>query len=67
MPSITDDVLISQRAVRVAHDRREPDGSWRLVALGPGDALAVAVLGVRIESDRAYHKVALTRDAPASR
>jgi Uma2 family endonuclease len=56
--SITDYVLVSQKVVRVEHYRREPDGSWRFVALGPGDALALTALGVRVEIDRVYHKVA---------
>ncbi len=65
--SVTDYVLVSQKAVRVEHYRREPDGAWRFVALGPGDALTLEALGVRVELERLYHKVALAPDEPGAR
>ena len=66
--SVTDEVLVSQKAPRIEHHRREPDGAWRFVALGPGDALVLDGLGVRVrvEVDRVYHEVALTPAEPAA-
>lgn len=65
VPSITDYVLVSQKVARIEHYRREPNGSWRFVALGPGEVLVLDSVGARIEVDRVYHKVALRPQAPA--
>ncbi len=59
VPSVSDYVLVSQKAVQVEHYRRDADGSWRLVVLGRGDALALASVGARVEVDRVYAKVTL--------
>ncbi|WP_437620998.1 Uma2 family endonuclease [Sorangium sp. So ce1151] len=61
--SITDYVLVSQKAVRVEHFQRQPDGRWLLSILGPGAQLALESIGVVIEVDRVYLKVPL---APAA-
>jgi Uma2 family endonuclease len=67
VPSITDYVLVSQRAVRVDHYRRDADGSWRLFPLGPGETLELASIGARVEVDRVYHKVTLPPAPPRAR
>ncbi|XXT17920.1 Uma2 family endonuclease [Sorangium sp. So ce429] len=61
--SITDYVLVSQKAVRIEHFHRQPDGRWLLSILGPGAQLALESIGVVIEVDRVYLKVPL---APAA-
>ncbi|WP_437657887.1 Uma2 family endonuclease [Sorangium sp. So ce1182] len=61
--SITDYVLVSQKAARVEHFQRQPDGRWLLSILGPGAQLALESIGVVIEVDRVYLKVPL---APAA-
>ncbi|WP_437830330.1 Uma2 family endonuclease [Sorangium sp. So ce1153] len=63
VPSITDYVLVSQKAVRIEHFQRQPDGRWLLSILGPGAQLALESIGVVIEVDRVYLKVPL---APAA-
>ena len=59
IPSLTDYVLVSQKSVRVEHFHREPDGSWRLVVLGPGGTLALESTGARVAIERVYLKVRL--------
>ena len=65
VPSITDYVLISQKAVRIEHFQRQPDGRWLLSILGPGAQLALESIGVVIEVDRVYLKVPLAAAAGA--
>ncbi len=55
IPSISDYVLISQHEAQIEHRRRQPDGSWSLHILGPGEHLEVA--GCRIAVDEVYLKV----------
>ncbi len=57
--SISDYVLISQTEARVEHFRRQSDGRWLLTVLGPGGALVLESIGVSVEVDRIYLKVAL--------
>jgi Uma2 family endonuclease len=49
LPSLTDYLLVSQKAALIEHFRREADGSWRYQAAGPGQRVALtgsAVLDV---------------------
>ncbi len=55
IPSIRDYVLVSQGKVQIEHFRRQPDGTWTLRVLGPGDHLEVA--DCRIPVDEVYLKV----------
>jgi len=59
IPSVTDYLVISQKAVRVEHFQRQPDGRWLLTLAGPGERLVLDAIGVTIEVDRLYLKVAL--------
>jgi Uma2 family endonuclease len=59
VPSVSDYVLISQTTARVEHFRRQPDGKWLLTIAGPGEELAIESIGVTINVDRVYLKVAL--------
>lgn len=59
LPSFTDYVLISQKAMRVEHFQGQPDGRWLLAILGPGASLVLESIGVTIAVDRLYLKVAL--------
>jgi Uma2 family endonuclease len=59
LPSFTDYVLISQKAMRVEHFQRQPDGRWLLTIVGPGASLALESIGVTIAIERLYLKVAL--------
>ncbi len=55
--SLTDYVLVSQKAVLVEHYHRIADGTWNYRALGPGERLVLTSLGCEIEVDRIYRKV----------
>jgi Uma2 family endonuclease len=57
IPSLRDYVLASQKAVRIEHFRRLPDGTWLLRNLGPGERLVLESVGCEIAVDRAYLKV----------
>ena len=59
--SLTDYVLVSQKAVLVEHYHRLADGTWNYRALGPGERLGLASLGCEIEVDRIYLKVFAAR------
>ena len=59
IPSFTDYVLISQKAMRVEHFQRQPDGRWLLTIVGPGGKLTIESIGVTIAIDRLYFKVSL--------
>jgi Uma2 family endonuclease len=59
LPSFTDYVLVSQKAVRVEHFHRQVDGRWLLSILGPGAHLELESLGAVIAVDRVYLKVPL--------
>ena len=54
--SLQDYVLVSQKAVAAEHFHRQPDGSWLLRTLGPGERLALPALGCEIGVDEMYHK-----------
>lgn len=55
--SVQDYVLASQTRPRIEHYRRQPDGSWVLRVLGPGDVVALETIGCELAVDRAYLKV----------
>jgi Uma2 family endonuclease len=55
--TLEDYVLVSQKAARVEHFHRLPDGTWLFRVLGPGERLALTSLGCEIEVDRVYAKV----------
>jgi Uma2 family endonuclease len=57
LPSLTDYVLASQKAVQVEHFRRQPDGSWLLRVCGPGERIALDALGCGLAVDEVYLKV----------
>jgi Uma2 family endonuclease len=65
LPSFTDYLLISQKAKRVEHFQRQPDGNgrWLLTIAGRGAAITIASIGVTLEIERLYLKVPLP--APA--
>ena len=54
IPSIKDYVLASQKAARIEHFRRLPDGTWLLRILGPGERLVLESTGCEIAVDDAY-------------
>lgn len=47
-------VLISQRSRSVEHFRRVDAGRWELTHYGPGDAVVLPALGLRLEVDEIY-------------
>ena len=54
IPSLTDYLLLAQRAVRVEHFRREPDAvGWRYRLLGAGDTIELTN-GARVAVDALY-------------
>lgn len=55
--SITDYVLLSQMRVEVEHFCRQPDGTWLLRVLGPGEQLQLASIGCDLAVDELYLKV----------
>jgi Uma2 family endonuclease len=57
LPSLTDYVLASQKAMLVEHFHRQPDGSWLLRVCGPGERVALAALGCDLALDEVYLKV----------
>lgn len=57
--SLTDYLLVSQKAVLVEHYHRLADGTWNYRALGRGERLALPALGCEIV-DRIYLKVFAT-------
>ncbi|WP_437520866.1 Uma2 family endonuclease [Sorangium sp. So ce726] len=57
IPSIADYVLLSQKQVEVEHFRRQPDGTWLLRVLGPGERLQIASIGCDLAVDELYLKV----------
>jgi Uma2 family endonuclease len=57
IPSIKDYVLASQKAERIEHFRRLPDGTWLLRILGPGDRLVLESTPCEIAVDDAYLQV----------
>ena len=57
IPSIRDHVLASQKAERIEHFRRLPDGTWLLRILGPGDRLVLEPTPCEIAVDDAYLQV----------
>ncbi len=59
IPSLTDYVLISQKAMRLEHFERQPDARWLLTIVGPGESLAIESIGVTVEIERLYVKVPL--------
>lgn len=52
--SIRHIVLVSQERWRIEHYRRLDDGTWRYSAHGPGDALDLDTLNVRLPIDEIY-------------
>jgi Uma2 family endonuclease len=59
IPSFTDYLLISQKAMRVEHFQRQPGGRWLLTIVGPGALVAIESIGVSVEIERLYAKVVL--------
>ncbi len=57
MPSLRDYVLASQHEPLVEHFWRQPDGSWVLRALHPGDSLQLASLGCEVAVADLYLRV----------
>ncbi|WP_437669541.1 Uma2 family endonuclease [Sorangium sp. So ce131] len=57
IPSITDYVLLSQKQVEIEHFRRQPDGTWLLRVLGPGERLHITSIGCDLAVDELYLKV----------
>ncbi|AUX44755.1 hypothetical protein SOCE26_062230 [Sorangium cellulosum] len=57
IPSIADYVLLSQKQVEIEHFRRQPDGTWLLRVLGPGERLHIASIGCDLAVDELYLKV----------
>lgn len=63
IPTVSDYVVISQKAARVEHFHRQPDNRWLLTILGPGEQLVLASIGVTIDVDRIYLEVPLPTPA----
>lgn len=63
LPSLRHYVLISQGRNRVEHFRRNDDGSWRYLALGPGQRLELDDIAV-VELDDLYDGVEIERQPP---
>jgi Uma2 family endonuclease len=57
IPSIADYILLSQKQVEAEHFRRQPDGTWLLRVLGPGERLQIASIGCDLAVDELYLKV----------
>ncbi|KYF60090.1 hypothetical protein BE08_37895 [Sorangium cellulosum] len=57
IPSITDYVLLSQLRVEIEHFCRQPNGTWLLRVLGPGEQLQLASIGCELAVDELYLKV----------
>lgn len=57
IPSIADYVLLSQKHVEIEHFCRQPDGTWLLRVLGPGERLQIASIGCDLAIDELYLKV----------
>jgi Uma2 family endonuclease len=54
VPSIQHVVLVSQERWRIEHYRRLGDGTWRYSAHGPGSAVDLDTLGVKLAIDEIY-------------
>jgi Uma2 family endonuclease len=65
LPSLQHYVLISQGKNRVEHFRRNEDGSWRYVALGPGQTLELDGL-CSVAVDELYAGVEIERVSPSA-
>ncbi len=48
LPSLTDYLLVSQREASIEHYRRQPDGSWRYTAVGPGQYVQLSI-GIELD------------------
>jgi len=57
LPSLGDYVLASQTEPKLEHFARQPDGSWRLLVLGPGDRLHAGSLDCELAVDDVYRGV----------
>lgn len=55
--SLQDYVLVSQEQPLIEHFRRQPDGSWLLRILGPGERLVLESAGCEFGVNQAYLKV----------
>lgn len=53
LPSLTDYLLIAQRAARVEHYGRDPEGGWRYRTVGAGETIELTN-GARISVDAIY-------------
>lgn len=53
LPSLTDYLLIAQRAARVEHYGRHPEGGWRYRTVGAGETIELTN-GARISVDAIY-------------
>lgn len=54
LPTLADYVLLSAERVHVEHRARQPDGSWLLRFLGPGDTLRLTAAPIAVEIDALY-------------
>jgi Uma2 family endonuclease len=61
--SLVDYVLVGSEEALVEVFHRQADGSWRLVAGGPGEQVAVESLGLSIAVDAVYEGIGLAERA----
>ncbi len=58
LASLTDYLLVEQESVYIEHFTRQPDGSWRFVAVTHGEAfLYIQSIGCKLEVEDIYEKV----------
>lgn len=60
IPSLTDYLLVSQKAVAIEHYHREAQGGWLLREYGPGDTLRFESLGCELAVDAVYRRVLIS-------
>jgi Uma2 family endonuclease len=60
LASLTDYLLVDQEAIYIEHFTRQPDGSWRFVAVSNRQAfLRIQSIGCKLEVEDIYEKVDL--------
>jgi Uma2 family endonuclease len=57
IPSFKQYVLVSQHEVHVDHFAKQPDGSWLMRSLGPGQSIDLSSVGCSLPLDDVYLKV----------
>ena len=57
IPTLTDYVLVSQKAIAIEHYHRQPQGGWLLRTYGPGQSFRLEALGCELTVDEVYRRV----------